>query len=135
MEHPTKGPAGPLFRNPRRTLQSAPQTDKPTTKAANLEQLAGTAPAGGAYAVMAHFYFHLRNDIGLTRDDEGQELPDLAAAREYAIDNIRSVLGGEAREGRIDLRGSIEIADGGGSVLAVVSFSEAVDLQTGSDSP
>jgi hypothetical protein len=78
---------------------------------------------------MARYYLNLRNGGGYVEDLEGQELPDLAAARLHAIDGIRSVLSEEARRGEIDLRGSIEIADTHGNILLVLPFSDAVNLR------
>jgi hypothetical protein len=77
---------------------------------------------------MARFYLHIRNGGGYAEDFEGQDLADLAAARIAAIDGVRSVLSEEARQGELDLCGSIEIADGDGNILLVVPFKEAVHL-------
>lgn len=77
---------------------------------------------------MPRFYFHLYNQVGYVPDDEGQEAPDLDAARRRAIENIRSILSAEVAEGSLDLRGYIEIADAGGAVVATVRFAEAVEL-------
>ena len=75
------------------------------------------------------YYFHLENGFGIARDEEGQEMADLAAAKAFAIDSIRSILKGDLVAGVIDLRGKIEIADGQGAVLAVVRFPEAVEVR------
>jgi hypothetical protein len=80
---------------------------------------------------MPRFYLHLYNRVGFARDEEGEELPDLAAARELAMTSIRDILAAEAKEGSIDLRGRIEIADENQEVLAVVRFPEAVELHLG----
>jgi hypothetical protein len=77
---------------------------------------------------MARFYLHIRNGGGYAEDFEGQDLPDLDAARLAAIDGVRSVLSEEARQGELDLCGSIEIADGDGNILLVVPFREAVRI-------
>ena len=78
---------------------------------------------------MAHFYLHIRNGSGYVEDLEGQELPDLAAARVQAVEGVRSVLSEEARHGELDLRGSIEIADGDGNILLILPFKDAVHLR------
>lgn len=80
-------------------------------------------------AAMARFYLHMRNGDGFIEDAEGQDLPDLAAARLQAIEGVRSVLSEEARHGELDMCGSIEIADGDGNILMVLPFSEAVHLR------
>ncbi|MND01289.1 hypothetical protein D3C83_202310 [compost metagenome] len=67
--------------------------------------------------------------MGFVPDEEGRELPDLGAAEDFAVDSIRSILKDELDTGRLDLRGRIDIADGGGQVLAVVPFDRAVELR------
>jgi hypothetical protein len=74
------------------------------------------------------YYLHLHNQIGSAFDEEGQELLDLAAARDQALAGIRSVLSEEIRAGTLDLRGRIEIADGAGQVLEIVPFTAAIDF-------
>jgi hypothetical protein len=74
------------------------------------------------------YYFHLYNDLDVP-DEEGQELPDLAAAREVAIVNIRDLLTEEVEKGRVTLRHWIDIEDGDGGVLATVTFKEAVTVE------
>ena len=77
---------------------------------------------------MARFYLHLRDGAGYSEDFEGQDLPDLAAARFAAIDSVRSVLSEETRQGQLDLSGAIEIADGDGNILLVVPFRDAIHV-------
>ena len=55
-------------------------------------------------------------------------MPDLAAAREIAVNGIRSMLADDVKHGVVDLRGRIDICSETGDVLAVVGFSEAVDI-------
>jgi hypothetical protein len=78
---------------------------------------------------MARFYLHINNGGGYAEDPEGQELADLDEAYRKAIDGVRSLLSEEAREGQLDLSGSIEIADCHGNILLIVPFTEAVDLR------
>lgn len=78
---------------------------------------------------MARFYLHIRNGAGYAEDFEGQEIADLDAARAAAIEGVRSVLSEEARLGKLDLSGSIEIADGDGNILMILPFSDAVHIQ------
>ena len=61
----------------------------------------GTGRAARALgpAGMPRFYFHLRNDLSVD-DEEGVELPDLAAARDHAIYNARSIAAENAHAGR-----------------------------------
>ena len=77
---------------------------------------------------MARLYFNLFNSVGFVPDEEGKELPDLAAARETAVDAIRSLVADDARQGLVDLRGRIEVCDAAKEVLLVVRFAEAAEL-------
>ena len=77
---------------------------------------------------MPRFFLHMYNATGRIEDEEGQEHPNLAAARESAILSLRSVACEEVKEGTLDLRGRIEIADETGAVLMTVMFPEAVGV-------
>jgi hypothetical protein len=77
---------------------------------------------------MPRYYFHLYNDV-VAEDEEGQDLPDLAAAREYALRNIRDLMTEEVMKGRLILRHRIEIADEQGKRVLTVPFSEAVTVE------
>jgi hypothetical protein len=70
---------------------------------------------------MPRFYFHAR-DLGgnVSPDSEGQELPDLEAARREATNASREMLGEQLLHGGASIHGQIEIADEEGLVLAVV---------------
>ena len=76
---------------------------------------------------MPRFFFHLFNSID-ARDREGRELPDLAAATGEAVTDIQSIISGDAKDGRVDLRGRIEIAGADGATLKTVRFTDAVVL-------
>ena len=78
---------------------------------------------------MPRYYFHLHNGIGDAEDGEGTELPNLDAARKFAIESARSILSEEAKEGLIDLASSIDVADEHGNILLTLSFREAVELR------
>ncbi|NJC34624.1 hypothetical protein GGR88_002138 [Sphingomonas jejuensis] len=54
---------------------------------------------------MQRFYMHVHNGFGSVLDEEGLMLLDIDAAVRCAIDNIRSIVGEEARSGCVDLRG------------------------------
>lgn len=87
--------------------------------------------ATGPAAAMARYHFHVLNGLGLTADDEGRELADLDIARDEAIKGARSIVSEEAKEGRVDLRGKIDVADPSGRVLLTVTFAEAVEVVAG----
>jgi len=58
-------------------------------------------------------------------------LPNLEAARESATQSIRSIISDEARLGRIDLQGRVEITTGGEDRVMVVPFADAIELILG----
>lgn len=84
---------------------------------------------------MPRFFFHIRNSNGLTPDEEGRQLPDAAAAREEALRGIRSIVADEALDGRLDLRGALDVADESGEALFSIAFAEAFELRTGDFDP
>ena len=77
---------------------------------------------------MPHFYFHVVNGSGTTRDEEGVDLPDLEAARREALSGIRSILREEILDGRLDFGGTVHIADNHDHVLLDVPFKMAVQI-------
>lgn len=78
---------------------------------------------------MTHYYLNIQNGNGLTRDDEGEDFPDLAAARQKAMEGVRSILSDEIKSaGSMDLHGCIEIADESGAVVLTLPFREAIDF-------
>jgi hypothetical protein len=79
---------------------------------------------------MALYYLNLINGNGLTPDREGEDFPDLDAARERARQSVRSILSDEIRSaGLIDLQGRIDIADQQGSVVTTLPFRDAIELK------
>jgi hypothetical protein len=76
---------------------------------------------------MPHYYFHLHNDL-TAMDDEGQELDDLDAARDFAIFNIRELIGEGAMKGRVVLNHRIEVEEEGVGIVLVVPFSDAIQI-------
>lgn len=80
---------------------------------------------------MPRFFFNIRNGNGLTPDDEGRDFGDLGEARAEAVKGIRSIMGEEAKAGRIDLRGRIEMTDEAGAEVGSVGFGEAVEIDRG----
>lgn len=82
---------------------------------------------------MVRFFFHTRNGVGDTRDDEGIEVTDENAAYQIAIENIRSIVAEEAKAGLLDLEGHIDVADADGRLMLLVSFTEAFDIRLPDD--
>ena len=83
---------------------------------------------------MPIYFLHVFNRTGCSRDEEGMDLPDLAAAREAAVEGIRSILRDEVAHGMIDFEGRVEIEEEGGAVVMVVSYAEAVEMRPEKDS-
>ena len=83
---------------------------------------------------MPHYFFHVQNGNGFTRDEEGVDLEDEAAARAMATESIRSMVAEEARKGVLDLDGFIDVLDGGATRLTRIGFSEAFSLRIPKDS-
>lgn len=75
---------------------------------------------------MARYYFNLDNSVGLVRDEEGRELPDLETAREEAIRGCRALIADDVLKGRLDLAGRIEVLDENGALLFAVRYADAV---------
>ena len=77
---------------------------------------------------MPRFFLHICNGNGFTEDQEGQDLPDLAAAREAAIKGLRDILAGEMRDGEMNLGSFIEIEDEGHRLLMTVPTDAAINV-------
>jgi hypothetical protein len=78
---------------------------------------------------MPRFFFHILNGHGPTPDEVGTDLPDQSAARNLAIDSIRSMIAEDARRGVIDLSGRIDIKDAAENLLVDIAYAEAFKLR------
>jgi hypothetical protein len=76
--------------------------------------------------VMARFYFHLRSADELAQDDEGLELPDLAAAREQAIASAREIVADAIKAGKTKTLRHFVIADENGREILTVPLKDVV---------
>ena len=76
---------------------------------------------------MPRYFFHLHNDIE-TRDEEGVELADLAAARGLAEREARSIAAHSVTGGTLDLAHSIEVTDAGGTTVLRVRFGDVIEI-------
>lgn len=75
---------------------------------------------------MARYFFHLRNDLNVD-DQEGVELPNLAAALDHAVRSAVEMAAVSVVDHRhINLGHRIEVADETGTVLEVVRFGDVV---------
>jgi hypothetical protein len=80
---------------------------------------------------MPRFYLHIVDCYGRAPDEEGREFESAQDARREAVKGARSLLIGELAEGRLDLRGRIEVADDQQGVADVVQFADVVDVVSG----
>lgn len=74
------------------------------------------------------YFFHLRESGDYVVDEEGRELPDIAAAEAAARMNARSVIAGEAMAGKLPLAACIEVDDEQGQRVLDLPFRDAVIL-------
>lgn len=77
---------------------------------------------------MPHYYFHVCDGGGVSADEEGLDVADLAAARTHAIDGIRSILSDEIRTGEVSIGGRVLIMDESNRILLTVPFTDAVKV-------
>lgn len=70
---------------------------------------------------MPHYFFHVREGSDLNRDVEGQDFPDVEAARREAFNSVREILGEKLLHGGALNHRSIEIADETGFVVDVIN--------------
>jgi hypothetical protein len=80
---------------------------------------------------MPLFFFHMCNGNGFIEDEEGQDLPDAAAARAAATREARSMMMDELRSGELDLSSFIEVEDAAHAHLFTLHFHEAVAVKGG----
>ena len=77
---------------------------------------------------MPRYYFHICNGSGFVEDEDGQELPDLEAARAFAVRSARSIMASDVQRGMLDLSSFIEIEDPQHQLVHTLGFEEAIDL-------
>jgi hypothetical protein len=71
---------------------------------------------------MARYFFHVKDMDGvISRDEEGQELPGLDAARAEAVNSNREMLGERILHGGVIGPRQIEIADEKDNLLATIT--------------
>lgn len=76
---------------------------------------------------MARYFFHIMNDIDVV-DEEGQELPSLAAARHQALAYARDLASQSVKEGAVNLNHRIVVEDEDHEQLLAVTFREAFTI-------
>lgn len=75
---------------------------------------------------MPRYYFHIKHGDAITADEEGSDLPDLAAAREEATHAARQIMSWAVQEGRQPDGQLFVITDGEGRVLFEFPFKSAL---------
>jgi hypothetical protein len=75
---------------------------------------------------MTRFFFHVREGGDVSCDTEGQEFPDLEAARIEAMNASREIIGEKILHGGSINHRQIEISDERGDVLAVVNAQDTL---------
>jgi hypothetical protein len=81
---------------------------------------------------MARYFFRVRDgDILLADDGEGQEFPNLEAARLEAIEGARDILSEAVLSGTAgSLRQQIEVTDESGRTVLIVPIGHATDTES-----
>ena len=77
---------------------------------------------------MPRYFFHIRNSKHVD-DEEGRQLPDLDAAREFALEGARDLVCADIRKGWLNLDHFMEVADDTGAVLLRLTFREAFQIE------
>jgi hypothetical protein len=78
---------------------------------------------------MTRYHINVFDDVEVI-DEEGVELPDLAAAKARGIRGGRAMMADHVKAGRpLRLFHRIEIVDEGGKVLTVIPFRELITLE------
>jgi hypothetical protein len=75
------------------------------------------------------YYFHLY-DTGCVEDEDGIELADAAAARQFALANARDMVCGDVIGGCVNLSHRIEVVDEECEPVLTLTFGEAFRIET-----
>ena len=75
---------------------------------------------------MPLYYLHVCNGTGFVEDQEGHELPDLAAAQRVAVEGLRDILAADLKEGEIKMTSFIEVEDEARTLLITVTAEEVI---------
>ncbi|WP_414713333.1 DUF6894 family protein [Sphingomonas sp.] len=78
--------------------------------------------------LVPRYFFHVYDDI-IAQDEEGEELPNFAAARLNALKGARELIAEQVRHGYIVLSHWIDVVDEQGDAVLTVTFKDAVDIK------
>ena len=73
------------------------------------------------------YYFHLYNNV-VIRDEEGDELPDLEAARAEALEAARGMICHSVKGGKLNLSHRVDVHDDKGKQLFTLPFRNAITI-------
>jgi hypothetical protein len=77
---------------------------------------------------LPRYFFHVFDDI-IAQDEEGVELPNLAAARLQAVKGARDLMTEQVRHGHLELSHWIDVTDERGDKVLTITFRDAVDVR------
>ena len=77
---------------------------------------------------MPRYYFHLYNHDRIP-DEEGVDLPDLAAARQEAVLSARELMAADVARGRLQLDQRIEVTDENSRIVLAVPFRDTIEIR------
>ena len=71
---------------------------------------------------MARYYFHVRRDGQLIRDEEGVDLSDISAAKQEALKGARELLADAIKTGRRTVPDALVVTDEAGREVDTVTL-------------
>ncbi len=74
------------------------------------------------------YFFHVYDDV-IAEDEEGAELPNLAAARLNALRGARELIADQVRRGYMVRSHWIDVVDEQGEKVLTITFGDAVDIK------
>ena len=86
------------------------------------------ARAGPYRTLMSRYFFHVHDDVEAS-DQEGLELPSAEAAKWEALRGARDIASAQVLEGRLNLSHRVDVIDEGGTVVATVTFRDAIAVK------
>jgi hypothetical protein len=75
---------------------------------------------------MPRYYFHIRDAEGMSRDEEGTELPNLDSARREARASARDLIVDSMKSRKIVEGQTLEIMDSLGRLIETMSVKDAL---------
>lgn len=75
---------------------------------------------------MPRYFFHIRQGDELFTDDEGEELADLNAVRNEAVESARELMADDVAQGRPSELRVFEVTDEHGNTVLTLPFEDAI---------